>query len=67
MSKGEISKEQALPLIAYTAILTKFSGTLAHRSVMINSEYHNVPKSSNRCCLGGAGMQRLTIRQALKI
>jgi hypothetical protein len=36
MSKGEISKEQALRLIAYTAMLTKLSGTLAHTSVMIN-------------------------------
>jgi hypothetical protein len=37
MSKGEIPKEQALRLVAYTTTLTKFLGTLTHRSVIVNS------------------------------
>ena len=67
MSKGEISKEQALRLLAYITTLTKFLGTLTHRSVTFNGEDDNVPKNSNRCRLGGANMQKPGISKALKI
>ncbi len=67
MSKGEISKAQALRLVAYITTLTKFLSTLTHISIIFKSEYYDVPKSSNRCRLGGAGRQKLGISKALKI
>lgn len=67
MSKGEISKEQALRLVAYITTLTKFLGTVTHSSVIFNGEYDNVPKNSNRCRIGGAGKQKPGISKGLKI